>query len=104
VRRSAPFVVIAAAVFALAGCSNSASSTPTVDVPTAAATAAAAAPTAAAPTTPSAPTSERGFLIKQIGETGGWGVSNGDISVKFVGSSGFRVRGLRSAVATGCGS
>ncbi|MCE3551338.1 DUF4352 domain-containing protein [Pseudonocardia sp. RS11V-5] len=72
-RRSAPFVVIAAAVFALAGCSNSAYPTPTVDVPT-----------AAAPTTPSAPTSERGFLVKQIGETGGWGVSNGDISVKFV--------------------
>ncbi|WP_433507291.1 hypothetical protein ACQP04_12985 [Pseudonocardia halophobica] len=74
-------MVITTAVSAvvLTACSNISPASPTVDVPTTAA----AAP---ASETPAADANEsaRGNLIKQVGETAGWGVSNADISVKFV--------------------
>jgi hypothetical protein len=74
-------VATAVAAVALTACSNSSPSSPTVDVPTTAA--AAPAPASATPAA-DANESARGNLIKQIGETAGWGVSNADISVKFV--------------------
>ncbi|MEK6438744.1 hypothetical protein [Pseudonocardia sp. T1-2H] len=72
--------VVAAAAVVLTACSNSSTSSPTVDVPSAAPATTAAAPTAAQ----GAPESPRGNLVKQIGDTSGWGLSSNDISVKFV--------------------
>ena len=75
-----PFAAVAIATLALAGCSNQAPA-PSVDVPVATAPAVAAA----TPTSTAAPgTNERGNLVKAPGETAGWGVTNDDLSVKFV--------------------